>query len=213
MFAEADMTPTGPAALLVGRLNGARSRGDKLLRLTNSSQPKTVKVGKVVTGPTCTLALYEGVSPEILKAATRGCQRLPSTLIPCSSVLRRKEICKLTAFFSHIHIQTSDHAHQKERVSHPQTPPARWACRDHVILAVKRHCGRDQLANYTAADVRANLPAKEGHHWYWSVGGEPKGFVIATREVTGSFIAVGERHGGENREAGASLAYRGKERE
>lgn len=135
----------------------------------------------------------------------------PHPLLQCAK--EKKTICKFTAFVFHTHIQTSDDAHQKKRISHPQTPPARWACRDHVILAVKRHCRRDRLANYTAADVRANLPTNEGHHWYWSVGGEPKGFVIATREVTGGFIAVGERHGGENREAGASLAYRERDME
>lgn len=82
-----------------------------------------------------------------------------------------------------------------------------------MILAVKCHCRRDCLANYTAADVGANLPAKQWHHGYGSGGGEPIGFVVATREVTGGFVAVGERHGGENGEAGASLAYRGNERE
>lgn len=65
------MTLTGLVSLLVGRLQGARCRGYELLCLTNSSQPKTVEVGKVVTGATRTLALYEGVSPEILKAAPR----------------------------------------------------------------------------------------------------------------------------------------------
>lgn len=83
------MTLTGLAALLVGCLDGARSGGDKLLCLTNSSQPETVEVGKVVTGTTCTLALYEGVSPEILKAATGRRQRLSTALITCPCVLKR----------------------------------------------------------------------------------------------------------------------------
>lgn len=77
-----------------------------------------------------------------------------------------------------------------------------------MILAVKRHCGRNCLAHHTAADVGDNLLAKEWHHGNGSGGGEPIGFVIATRVVTGGFVAVGERHGGENREAGASLTYR-----
>lgn len=75
-----------------------------------------------------------------------------------------------------------------------------------MILAVKRHYGRSCLTNHTAADLEANFLAKDRHHGNGSGGGEPIGFVIATREVAGSIIAVGERHGGENREAGASLA-------
>lgn len=54
----------------------------------------------------------------------------------------------------------------------------------------------------------ANLLAEEGHHGYGSGGGEPIGFVVATGVVAASFVAVGERHGGENTETGASLAYR-----
>lgn len=181
MFSEADMTLTGLASLLVGCLDGARTRGDKLLCLTNSSQPKTVEIGKVVTGTAGTLALYDGVSPEVLKAATRRTQRLATTLITSPCV-------------------------QEERVPRPQTPPARWACRDRVILAVKSYCGQNSLTHHTAADVGANLLAKEWHHGYGSGGGEPIRFVVATREVTGSFVAVGERHGGKNLEAGASLA-------
>lgn len=87
LLSEADVTLTGPASLLFRCLDGARPRGDKLLSLTNSSQPKTVEVGKVVTGAACTLTLYEGVSPEILKAATRRSQRLATALITCPCVL------------------------------------------------------------------------------------------------------------------------------
>lgn len=90
MFSEADMTLTGLVSLFFGCLDGARLLGDKLLCLTNSSKPKTVEVGKVVTGTARTLALYEGVSPEILKAATGRSQRLASTLITCPCVLKRK---------------------------------------------------------------------------------------------------------------------------
>lgn len=89
MFSEADMTLAGLAPLLVSCLDSARSRGDKLLCRTNSSQPKTVEVGKVVTGSTRTLALNKGLSPEILKAATGRRQRLPTTLIACPCVLKR----------------------------------------------------------------------------------------------------------------------------
>lgn len=89
MFSEADMTLTGLAPLLVSCLDSARSRGDKLLSQINSSQPKTVEVGEVVTGTTRTLALYKGVSPEILKAATRRSQRLSTALVTCPCVLKR----------------------------------------------------------------------------------------------------------------------------
>lgn len=99
------MTLTGLASLLVGCLDGARPRGDKLLRLTNGSQPKTVEVGKVVTGATRSLALYEGVSSEILHAATRRRQRLAAALITCPGVLKRKvqqvHITVGIAFFFH----------------------------------------------------------------------------------------------------------------
>ena len=81
-----------------------------------------------------------------------------------------------------------------------------------MILAVKSHCRRNCLAHNTAADVGANLLAKQRHHGYGSSGGEPIGFVVATGVVTGSFVTVRERHGGENREAGASLAYRERRR-
>ena len=84
------MTLTGLAPLLVRCLDGARPLGDKLFCWTNSSQPKTVEVGKVVTGPARTLALYEGVSSEILKAAARGRKRLATTLITGPCVLKRK---------------------------------------------------------------------------------------------------------------------------
>lgn len=75
-----------------------------------------------------------------------------------------------------------------------------------MILAVKSHRRGSCLTHHTAADVGSYFRAKERHHGYGSSGGEPVGFVIATRVVTGSFVAVRERHGGENREAGARLA-------
>lgn len=52
-----------------------------------------------------------------------------------------------------------------------------------------------------------DLLAEDWHHGYWRSGGEPVGFVITTGVMAGGFVAVGERHRGENREAGASLAY------
>lgn len=87
LFPEADMTLTGLVSLLLSSFDGAGLQCDKLLSLTHSSQPKAVEVGKVVTGSLCTLALYKRVSSEILKAATRRCQRLATTFITCSSVL------------------------------------------------------------------------------------------------------------------------------
>lgn len=204
------MTLTGPAALPVGCLDGARIWDDELLRVTNSGQPKTVEVGKVVTGTPCTLALYDWVSPEILEAATGRRQRLSTTLIACSRALKRSVLLVNRVFLLRTML---DRTHQEERVSLPQTPPARWAHRHRVILTMKRHRGRNGLANYTPANVGSNLLAKEWHHGYGSRGGEPIGFIVATGEVTGGFVAVGERHGGENRETGASLAYREKKRE
>lgn len=88
MLSVADMTLTGPASLLVSCFDGAGPRGDKLLCLTHSSQPKTVEVGKIVTGAMPTLALYEGMSSEILKAATRRGQRLATTFVTGPSVLK-----------------------------------------------------------------------------------------------------------------------------
>lgn len=116
------MTLTGLASLLVGCLDGARTRGDKLLCLTNSSQPKTVEIGKVVTGTAGTLALYDGVSPEVLKAATRRTQRLATTLITSPCVLKRKESAfgKLIAFCFHTH-QPSFVSHSPGGKSTPST--------------------------------------------------------------------------------------------
>lgn len=74
-----------------------------------------------------------------------------------------------------------------------------------MILAVKRHCTGKCLTNDTAADVGANFLVKHWHHGIGSCGRQPIGFVVAAGEVTGSFVAVGERHGGENGEAGARL--------
>lgn len=134
------MTLTGLSALLFTCLQGPRTRDDKLLKLTNSYQPKTVQVGKVVAGVACTLALNDGVSPEILKAAPSRCQRLSAALVPCSSVLTEnipsvKSHCRNPKMKN-----VSDLSHREERISRPQTPPTRWACRDRGILAVKRHC-------------------------------------------------------------------------
>lgn len=64
------MTLTGLVSLLVSSFDGARSRGDELFCLTHCSQPKTVKVGKVMTGASTSLALYVGLSSEIFEAAT-----------------------------------------------------------------------------------------------------------------------------------------------
>jgi len=191
------------APLLVGCLDGAGPLGDELLRLADSGQPKTVEVGKVVTRAARTLALYEGVSSEILQAASRRSQRLATTLIPCPCVLKRRSAAEYTlrnktACLFHTHNKYYYHTHQEERVPGPQTPPASWAWGHYVILAVKSHCGRNCLTHHTAADVGANLRAGEGHHGYGGGGGEPIGFVVATRVVTGGFVAVGERHGGEN---------------
>lgn len=82
------MTLTGLVSLLLSCFDGARPLGDELICLTNSSQPKTVEVGKVVTGTPRTLALYEGVSSEVLKAASRRGQRLAASFITCSCVLK-----------------------------------------------------------------------------------------------------------------------------
>lgn len=90
MFPKADMALTRLVSLMVSCFDGAGLRCDKLLCLTHSSQPKTVEVGKVVTGTSGTLALYKGLSSEILKAATRRCQRLTTTFITCPSVLNTK---------------------------------------------------------------------------------------------------------------------------
>lgn len=76
-----------------------------------------------------------------------------------------------------------------------------------MILAVESHYRCDRLADNAAADVGADLLADEWHHGYRSGGGEPIGLVVATGEVAGGFVAVRERHGGENTEAGAGLAY------
>lgn len=100
-----------------------------------------------------------------------------------------------------------DLSHRQEWVSCPQTPPAWWAGRDRWILAVKRHRRWSSLTHHTAADVGWNFLAKDWHHWYWCGGGEPVGLVIATGVVAGSFVAIGKRHSGENREARTSLTY------
>lgn len=112
MFPAADMTLTGLVSLLVGCFDGAGPRCGKLLSLTHSSQPKTVEVGKVVTGASCTLALYEGVSPEILKAATRRRQRLATAFITCPCVLHTgTKSGFLIAFFFYTHNKTFYYTH------------------------------------------------------------------------------------------------------
>lgn len=102
------MTLTGPAALFVDCLDGARSWGDKLFCRTNGGQPKAVEVGKVVTGTTCALALYDWVSAEILEATSSRSQRLAAALITCPCVLKeikdsKRKFSKLTAFSFHEH--------------------------------------------------------------------------------------------------------------
>lgn len=87
MFPEADVTLTGLSTLPLSGLDGARPLGDKLLRLADGGQPKTIDVGKVVTRAACTLALYDGVSSEILEAASGRSQRLAAPLITCPCVL------------------------------------------------------------------------------------------------------------------------------
>lgn len=84
---DADLTPTGHLSLFVCCFDGAMPRGDELIWLINRSQPKTVEVGKIVTGTLRTLALYEGVSSEVLQAATRRGQRLATTFITSSCML------------------------------------------------------------------------------------------------------------------------------
>lgn len=75
---------------------------------------------------------------------------------------------------------------------------------------MKSHSRRKRLTHDTAADVGANFHPEDGHHRYGSGGREPVGFAIATGVITGCFVAGRERHGGENREAGARLACRMK---
>lgn len=77
------MTLTGLVSLLVGCFDGGG-----LLLWTHSSQPITVEVGKVVTGSSCTLALYDRMSSEILEAAARRGQRLATTSVAGPCVLR-----------------------------------------------------------------------------------------------------------------------------
>lgn len=87
-----------------------------------------------------TLALNDGVSPEILEAATSRCQRLSTALVTCSSVLTENIPSVKTHHTNPKMKHLFDLSHREERVSRPQTPPARRACRDRGILAVKRHC-------------------------------------------------------------------------
>lgn len=73
-FSVADITLAGPVSLLVACFDGARICGYELLCWAYSSQPITIEIGKVVTGTPCPLALNEGMSSEILKAATSRSQ-------------------------------------------------------------------------------------------------------------------------------------------
>lgn len=80
------MTLTCFTSLLIRCLDSPGCRCVKLLSLTHSSQPKTVQICKVVAGTSCTLALYERMSPEILETASCRSQRLAPALITCSCV-------------------------------------------------------------------------------------------------------------------------------
>lgn len=82
------MTVTALGSLFIICFYGARSRGNKLLCLIHSSQPKTVEVGKVVAGTSHALALDEGMSSKILQAAARRGQRLATASITCPCVLK-----------------------------------------------------------------------------------------------------------------------------
>lgn len=204
------MALTGLSALIFTCLEGPRTRYDKLLRLTNSNEPETVQVGKVMAGVACTLALNDGVGPKVLEAAASRCQRLSTALVTCSSVLT-DNIPSVKAIIRILKWKI-DFSHREERVSRPQTPPACRASGDRWILAVKRHCRGGSLTYHTAANVGYDFLAKDWHHGYWCGGGEPVRFVITTGVVASSFIAIGERHRGENLEARASLTYSERER-
>lgn len=80
------MTLTCFMSLLISCFDSPGCGGFKLLSLTHSSQPKTVQICKVMAGISCTLALYERMSPEILEAATCRSQRLAPALITCPCV-------------------------------------------------------------------------------------------------------------------------------
>lgn len=90
------MTLTGLLSLFVSCFDGAGLGSDKLLCLAHSCQPKTVEVGEVVTRAARSLALYKGMSSEILKAATRGGQRLSAAFVACPGVLGTRRSSKRT---------------------------------------------------------------------------------------------------------------------
>lgn len=180
LISEADVTLAGCAALLVLRLDGEGAFGDKLLGRMDRGQPVTVQVGKVVTGTASTLTLHERVSPEVLQAAPRRAERLSAALVARSRV-------------------------QEEGVARPQAPPPGGAGGDGLVLAVEGSHGRAGLTHHTAADVGDDLRAEERHHGYGGGGGQPAGLVVAAGIVAGGAVAVGERHGGEDAQAGAGL--------
>lgn len=64
------------------------SRGLALEGLVDGGQPEAVFVRKVVTGSAGAVAFDERSRPEIFQAAPRRNQRLSSTFITSSSVLR-----------------------------------------------------------------------------------------------------------------------------
>lgn len=164
-----------------------------------------------MAGVACTLALNDGVGPEVLKAAASRRQRLSAALITCSSVLTDNILSVKTITMQNPKMKNL-FSHREERVSGPQTPPAWWARRDGRILAVKRHCRWGSLTHHTAANVGYDFLAKDRHHGYWCSGGEPVGFVITTGVIASGFVAIGERHSGENWEARTSLTYSERER-
>ena len=66
----------------------------------------------------------------------------------------------------------------EEGVTHPHGVVAGWAVWDLSSLGVDSDHGAWSLANVASGDVSADVSSLNGHHWNWSVGGQPvaKGF-------------------------------------
>lgn len=80
---------------------------------------------------------------------------------------------------------------RKERVAHPHGVVAGWAVWDLSGLGVHGDHGAWSLANVASRDVSADVSSLNGHHWNWSVSGQPVRLSVSA-SVSADFVGTAE---------------------
>jgi hypothetical protein len=163
---DADLASTDLVSAVDLTLESLELWVSKLLVGVDSSDPETETVGKELASSSGTSALDEWSGSEVLEARAWAGHVLSATLSTLGGV-------------------------SEEGVTHPHGVVAGWAVWDLSGLGVNSDNGAWSLANVASRDVSADVSSLNGHHWNWSVGGQPVRLGVSAG-VSADFVGTAE---------------------